>query len=326
MFLLLIMCFSHCKADITISAVGDIMLGNRLTGTTKVNPDALRQIMPYLKNSDINFANLEGPIGGQHPKTCATEHCHTFSQPVGTAAYLKSIGFNLISVANNHARDMGPSGMTSTESELHNANIEYAGYLHKPHAIFKTGRHTIGMLAYTHNNQMPDYRNNDYLKDTIKKVKSEVDFLIVSMHAGCEGTAWRRQPVKNEVCYGEQRGHVKEIMQSAVDFGADLVIGHGPHVPRGVQIYKHKLILWSLGNFATARGIDISGISGYAPLVQITYDNQLEIKKFSLLSFRQTQHAVPMLDSKNQAEQVMITNSPVYTFRYLDHATIDDNF
>lgn len=289
-------------ADFNISAVGDIMMGNRLSGAKATPPNFFDDVKPYLLDSDIAFANLEGPIGGHTPKFCNSIYCHTFSQIPDAANILKSVGFNLVSIANNHARDMGESGMNNTVNALDGANVNYAGYPNKPYTFLIRKGKTIGFIAFTANKGMPDYRDTSNFIGLIKEVRSKSDFVIVSMHAGCEGSSWARIPRGDEHCFGENRGNIDATMKLAVDSGADLVLGHGPHVPRGVITYKNKLIAWSLGNFATAAGISVSGISGYAPMLKIKYDDSFNFKSYEVISYRQGFNTGPKLDISRMAE------------------------
>ena len=77
------------------------------------------------------------------------------------------------------------------------------------------------------------------------------DIVVVSFHGGAEGSAYQNVPKQTEVFFGEKRGNLPLFARTVIDAGADLVLGHGPHVLRGMEIYKDRLIAYSLGNFAT---------------------------------------------------------------------------
>ncbi len=281
------------------------MLGNRLTGSLSVKETFLSDVKPFMVNADVAFANLEGPIGGDlsEKKSCSNSaNCHTFSQALDAAIKLKEVGFNVVSVANNHAQDLGNSGKKSTMYYLSNSDIDFVGYPEKLFTYKIVKNKKIGFVAFSANRGLPDYRNINYAKSLIEYGKSNSDFLIVSMHAGCEGEAWLRPRILGtEVCFGEDRGNVISFAKSAVDFGEDLVLGHGPHVPRGVLNYKNKPIFLSLGNFATAKGISVSGKTGLAPLLKIALSDDLSFKKFDIISFRQQFDNGPKLDVKQES-------------------------
>ncbi len=300
-------------ADITIGAVGDVMLGNRLTGVTSMPVGFLDDVKGTLEGVDIAFANLEGPIGGNNRKSCFSENCHTFSQILDAADILKATGFNLINIANNHAYDMGEPGQENTEASLTNAGLNYAGSFKNRSVTFPYKNKKIGMLSFSANNGLSDYRDRDDLVKSIITLKTQVDFLIVSMHAGCEGSSWIKPPVGDEYCFGENRGNIDFSTKLAIDSGADLVLGHGPHVPRGIITYRNKLIAWSLGNFATAQGISVKGINGYAPFLKIVYDDNFKLKTYEVLSFIQELNTGPKLDPEGRAAHIIKQNTPSLT-------------
>ena len=98
--------------------------------------------------------------------------------------------------------------------------------------------------------------------------------MIVSFHGGAEGPLYQRVPRSSEVFYGENRGNVYQLAHQLIDAGADIVFGHGPHVVRAVEVYKDRFIAYSLGNFCTYGGINVSGINGLAPIVKVFTDCQ----------------------------------------------------
>ena len=99
------------------------------------------------------------------------------------------------------------------------------------------------------------------------------DIVIVSFHGGAEGNGAEVLPFAREIFAGEDRGNVVEFAHAMIDAGADLVLGHGPHVVRPMELYHDRLIAYSLGNFATYYGISVEGIRGIAPILQFTLDD-----------------------------------------------------
>ena len=100
------------------------------------------------------------------------------------------------------------------------------------------------------------------------------DIVIVSFHGGAEGNGAEVLPFAREIFAGEDRGNVVEFAHSMIDAGADIVLGHGPHVVRPLEIYHDRLIAYSLGNFATYYGISVEGIRGVAPILEVTLDDE----------------------------------------------------
>lgn len=262
-----------CKAKngISVSAVGDVMIDGISGGAWKHDDllAFLAKAKPYFESSDISFANLEGPIGGnpREAKRCSSPHCFTFSQNPSTARALRESGVSLVSVANNHRMDMGPSGAANTAMALDLARIEWSGTPEKPSVFFKSKGLRVAMVSFGSNKFNPDWRDEKLALAAISEAKSKSDVLIVSAHAGCEGAKHSAIPDSDESCFGENRGNFLRFARDAVDFGADLVIGHGPHVPRAMETRNGRLIAFSLGNFATGPGISVAGPAGLAPML-----------------------------------------------------------
>ena len=108
----------------------------------------------------------------------------------------------------------------------------------------------------------------------VTELAAKHDIVIVSFHGGAEGNGAEKMPFAREIFAGEDRGNVVEFAHSMIDAGADIVIGHGPHVVRPLEIYRDRLIAYSLGNFATYYGISVEGIRGIAPILMATLDDE----------------------------------------------------
>ena len=135
--------------------------------------------------------------------------------------------------------------------------------------------------------------------EAVEKLKSENDFVIIYFHGGAEGSSASRVTKNNEYFLGENRGNVYKFSHSAIDFGADLVIGSGPHIPRGLELYKNKLIVYSLGNFCTYGKFSLSGALGYAPIIKIFIDKKGNFVSAQIFSAIQIKRGIPVIDSKN---------------------------
>jgi hypothetical protein len=114
-----------------------------------------------------------------------------------------------------------------------------------------------------------------------------------------------RIPFSMEHYYGENRGDVVQFSRAMVDSGADLVVGHGPHVPRAIELYQNRLIAYSLGNFATYYGISVNGTKGYAPILIATLDGNGQFVSGEIISAIQIRPNGPTLDDQHRAyEQI----------------------
>jgi poly-gamma-glutamate capsule biosynthesis protein CapA/YwtB (metallophosphatase superfamily) len=133
----------------------------------------------------------------------------------------------------------------------------------------------------------------------------------VSFHGGAEGKDKTHLPEGKESFLGEDRGSLRSFAHMCIDEGADIVYGHGPHVCRAVEIYKGHFIAYSLGNFCTPAGINVSGISGYAPVITVRINHQGKVVDGRIHSFIQTYGKGPKLDTENKVSKAIrsLTNS-----------------
>lgn len=274
------MCVSAAYAGefITVAAVGDIMMGTD-------HPEDLlppnggegifNSVAGLLKGQDIVIGNLEGPLlDGGTPAKCAEAgmNCYEFRTPASFVRRLKEAGFNAMSIANNHAFDFGIEGVESTVAALGSAGIGAAGG--RETALIEAGGKRVAVAGFSFTPSVYSYDLNDIRKasEVVRKLRGAHDIVIVSFHGGAEGKDALHVAGK-ETFLGEERGDVAAFARAAVDAGADMVLGHGPHVPRAVEIYKGKLIAYSLGNFLTYERFNISGPNGLSVILRASMDS-----------------------------------------------------
>ncbi|NBW34889.1 MAG: CapA family protein [Cytophagia bacterium] len=267
--------FAQTKDTLTIIGVGDIMMGTNYP-ENKLPPNngafLMKDVESVLKNADVTFGNLEGTLldEGGTPKTCRDPKvCYAFRTPVKYVDNLVSAGFDLMSLANNHAGDMGDLGRKSSMKTLESAGILHAGQLNQKTVIFEKDDIKYGLVAFAPNSNCVPLNDLAGAKELVQQLEKEVDVVIVSFHGGAEGPQYQHVPRKIEMFHGENRGDVYKFAHELVDAGADVIFGHGPHVTRGVEVYKDRFIAYSLGNFCTYRGINVSGINGLAPIIKV---------------------------------------------------------
>lgn len=244
------------KKEITIILVGDIMLDRGVEDIIDKYGEGdfkfpFLKIADELKKADIVFGNLESVISDKGTKVGSI---YSFRAEPKALEGLTFAVFNILSLANNHAFDYGRKALEDAFSRLEKAGIDYvgAGY-NKEKAyspVIKDIEGTkIAFLAYTNlgpeiwraegeNSGIALISENDFekIREDIKSAKENSDILIVSLHAGEE---YQKEPNKFQI----------EFSKMAIDAGADLVVGHHPHVVQKSEIYKDKYIFYSLGNF-----------------------------------------------------------------------------
>jgi hypothetical protein len=246
--------------SVSIAAVGDIMLGSTnppdrglpLEDGAKLLVDAA----PILSAADIAFGNLEGPMleGGTSAK-CGPKSrmCYAFRVPTRYGKHLKDAGFDVMSVANNHASDFGLEGRVSTEKVLDELGILHSGSNRNDFAYLNVKGRKIIVISFATNEVSYNLNDIATAKSVVSRMSKGQDIVVVSFHGGAEGVAAQNVPRGAETFLGAPRGDLRAFTHAVVDAGADLVLGHGPHVVRGMEVYKNRLIAYSLGNSAFYR-------------------------------------------------------------------------
>ncbi|HEY3403468.1 MAG TPA: CapA family protein [Ohtaekwangia sp.] len=267
------------KSDtLTIIGVGDIMMGTSYPEDKLPPGDGdflMRDVEPFLRDADVTFGNLEGTLldEGGAPKTCRDPKvCYVFRTPTRYIKNLIAAGFDMMSLANNHAGDFGEAGRKSSMKTLEVGGILHAGQMNQKTVIFEKDSVKYGLVAFAPNSNCVPLNDLEGAKALVKHLDSLVDIIIVSFHGGAEGAQYQNVPRTIEMYHGENRGDVYKFSHTLIDAGADIIFGHGPHVTRAVEIYNNRFIAYSLGNFCTYRGISVTGINGLAPIIKVFTD------------------------------------------------------
>jgi hypothetical protein len=231
----------------------------------------LAEVTPLLMAADVAFGNLEGPLvdAGTSEKCARSKpgRCYAFRVPTRYGKHLERAGFNVMSLANNHVGDFGDPGRLSTRAVLESLGIRYAGAPGEVARLVVRGTR-IAVLAFSTSPGTNDLRDVEGAARLVSEAAADADLVVVSFHGGAEGADRQRVPEGKEEFFGEDRGDLRRFARAAVDAGADLVLGHGPHVVRGMEVYKGRLVAYSLGNFATYGGFNLSGPNGLSLVLE----------------------------------------------------------
>lgn len=292
-----------------IAAVGDIMLGTSYPDKRSLPWDSakssFKNVIGELRNADVTFGNLEGTLldtgAPAHYKMHLLSKAWLFRMPVNYVNVLKDAGFNVLSLANNHIGDFGDTGRMSTMKVLDSAGIYYGGQTSHPSAIFKLNNITYGFCAFAPNSQTLSILDFNKATQIIQTLKQQCDIVIVSFHGGGEGALFEHVPFKMESYFNEKRGDVHAFAHMAIDAGADLVLGNGPHVCRAMELYKSRLIAYSLGNFCTYKSVSVAGVCGFAPLLKVYVNKKGEFLKGRIIAAKQSHQNGLKTDSLNLA-------------------------
>lgn len=289
---------------LVIAMAGDIMMGTTYPDT--VLPPAggrrlFEDVSGILLRADVAAANLEGTLCDTSKMAKKeTRHTYAFRTPTGFAPLLKEAGFDFLSMANNHSFDFGISGVISTERALRAQGISFAGIRgRKTYDVMERNGIRYGFCAFGHNGYTLRHQDLDDAKAVLDSLVEKADIIIVSFHGGTEGSTMSRLPYGKEMFLGEDRGSLRAFARFCIDNGADVVYGHGPHVVRCVELYKNRFIAYSLGNFCTPYGVNITGISGYAPVIDVRVGRDGCFIDGRIHSFIQKRGEGPRRDSSN---------------------------
>lgn len=299
---------------ISIATVGDMMLGTDYPENHLPDDDGasfLQSVTPILASADLTFGNLEGVLvdGGQPGKECSNPNaCYLFRSPAHYVQHYKAAGFDVMSLANNHARDFGESGRLASMKTLADAGLHHSG-LEGDFASLRVNGLRVAVMAYAvtlNSNLMLDY---ELARETVANHAGNHDIVIVSFHGGAEGQGVMHLPFAEEEYFGEPRGDVVRFARMMVDAGADLVVGHGPHVVRAMELFEGRLIAYSLGNFATYYGISVADNKGVAPILVTTLDGNGKFVEGKIHSTVQLRPQGPSIDPDKRALQLIRTLS-----------------
>jgi poly-gamma-glutamate capsule biosynthesis protein CapA/YwtB (metallophosphatase superfamily) len=301
---------SQPHRNLTITAVGDMMLGTDFPKNILPDDDGvgfLAQVTTSLSAANITFGNLEGVLmdGGEPVKQCKdTRICYLFRSPTRYAAYFQSAGFDVMSLANNHARDFGETGRSSSMAALDAVGIRHSGR-EGTSASWEVNGLRVALIAFAPNTGANSLNDLDIAREAVTQLAAAHDIVIVSFHGGAEGTGAEHLPFAREIFVGEDRGDVVQFSHAMIDAGADLVLGHGPHVVRPLELYSNRLIAYSLGNFATYYGISVEGIRGIAPILHVELANDGSFAGGRIESTVQVRPGGPQPDPSNAVLTLM---------------------
>ncbi len=240
------------SGSITLVAAGDLLLGGSAAATVDRHgfDYPFLGISDILHSADIAMANLEAPLTRQ-PEPVADKR-FTFKVDPAAAAALQRAGLTVLTLANNHIGDFGPTGVTDTIAALRPYGLRYTGagedlkQARRPTAIATKGG-SVGFLSYSNTFPKEFYAKSDrpgtapgypdFVRDDVHHLRKFVDYVVVSFHWGSE-------------LMTAPKDYQRRLAKLAIDSGAQVVIGHHPHVLQGVEFYNGGAIYYSLGNFA----------------------------------------------------------------------------
>ncbi len=294
---------------ITIIGVGDIMLGTNFPKSPNYLPPnndcypLIASVKEILQDADLTFGNNEGTYSDKpgYANPCgSSKYCYRFSMPEKYVNCLVDAGFDLLSIANNHMGDLGTFGRNNTVRVLEEAGLHFAGLQTHPTDTFTLNGVKYGFCAFAPNTGTCQITDYELLKRTVKNLKEECQIVIVSFHGGAEGSKHEHLTRKTEIYLGANRGNVYKFAHTAIDAGADIVFGQGPHVTRAIELYKDRFIAYSLGNFITYKRFNLRGVNGISPIMKLYVDGNGKFLKGKIIATYQDKLTGTHLDINNR--------------------------
>jgi poly-gamma-glutamate capsule biosynthesis protein CapA/YwtB (metallophosphatase superfamily) len=293
---------SPVSETVRFTATGDIAFGS----TPSLPPDGGRsmfaQVARFL-DADVVLGNLETVLAdgsGAGTKCAGRTPCFSFRAPPQYARLLSGAGFTVLNLANNHSYDFGPAGLVQTVAALRRARLSSIG---RPGeiAVQNVGPVRVAIVGFAPHPGAQDLRDIPAAQKLVRRAATRADLVVVTMHAGAEGSDAAHVRPGVETYEGENRGDVVAFSHAVVDAGADLVLGHGPHVLRAMEWYRGRLIAYSLGNFSSYRNFNTNGSGGVSAVVRVTLRSDGRWVRGDLVPIRLVGDGTPVRDQARTA-------------------------
>jgi hypothetical protein len=294
---------------LTLAWGGDVTLGSSYGEPPDAARGLLAAVAAPLRAADVAAVNLEGTLGSGGASKCGGRagrggDCFAFQAPAANVAGLRVAGIDVVNLANNHAFDFGASGQAQTVAALRASGIGSTGrpgeirLLRLPHARVAF----VGFSAYPWSAPIGDLAA---VRALVAAAARQANVVVAFVHAGAEGSGQVHTPDHDEIAFGENRGNPRAFARAAVAAGADLVVGSGPHVLRGIELDHGRLIAYSLGNLAGYRNFGIGPVTGTSALLQVRLGPDGTFMSGGLSSLRLSGAGIPAPDPDGAAARLI---------------------
>ncbi len=266
----------RARSSVTLGWVGDIALSSQRGLPPGGVAQALAPVGGLLRAAQVTIGNLEGTLSIGGASKCGGiggGMCFAFQAPPSEAYGLRALGFDVLNQANNHSLDYGYSGRAQTVAALDRAGIQHTGF---PGEITyrRVGRLRaafLGFAPYPYDGELLDIPAAQAL---VARAREHAQLVVVIIHAGAEGADQLHTPYGSQYFLGEDRGDARAFAHAVIRAGASIVLGSGPHVIRGVEEYRGRLIAYSLGNFVGYHTLAGGGVLSLSAILRVTLDDR----------------------------------------------------
>jgi hypothetical protein len=294
---------------VAIVATGDIVMGS----TPNLPSDGGRSFFSDVQTDlagDVVLGNLEGTLSTGGGSKCGkgSTNCFAFQTPPSYARWLQQAGFTVLNLANNHAYDFGAGGLRQTTDALQGVGLEWTG---RPGQVTvqKVAGIRVALVGFAPYPWAQSLTDIAAAKKLVRRAARSADVVVVTMHAGAEGSDRQHVERGTELFLGENRGDSMRFARAVVDAGADLVVGSGPHVLRGMEWYKGRLIAYSLGNFAGYKVFSLGGPLSTSGILRVTLRGDGKFETGRLVPTHLVGAGLPAIDPAEAAHGVVRTLS-----------------
>lgn len=301
---------------VRISAVGDVIMGSG----SRLPPADGRNLFDGVEgrlSGDVVLANLDQALTDEARSTkCAprASGCFAFRTPPSYAGRLREAGFTVINLANNHSHDFGDAGLRDTRAALTAHDLHHTG-LPGQITVQRVDSLRVAVLGFAPYGWAQSLLDIPAAQQLVRKAADQADLVLVAMHAGAEGAGHGHVRPGTELFLGEDRGDAVAFSHAVIDAGADAVLGSGPHVLRGMEWYRGRLIAYSMGNFAGYRTLSNTGAKGVGGIVTLRLAPDGTWRSGHLTGTRLVDPGVPQIDPDQRALELV---------RTLSHADFDE--
>ena len=257
-------------ARVEVSAVGDVIMG----ATPELPPDDGRHLFDAVADrltGDVVLANLDQALTDIATSTkCGVDSsgCFAFRTPPSYARWLRESGFTVLNLANNHSHDFGDAGLRDSQAALTAEGLQYTGMPGQV-TVQDVGPLRVAILGFAPYGWAQSLLDIPAAQQLVGQAAERADVVLVTIHAGAEGADRTHVRPGPEIFLGENRGDAMAFARAVIDAGADAVLGAGPHVLRGMEWYRGRLIAYSMGNFTGYRTLSNDGPAGIGGILTL---------------------------------------------------------
>jgi hypothetical protein len=290
----------------TLSWVGDMAFD---TGRGLPAGDVAGALGPVksLLTADVVTGNLEGTLATSGASKCGgsgSGDCFSFRAPPRYAGGLRRMGFDVLNLANNHAHDYGDIGMAQTVDALRDARIAPAGLNGQVTTLRVNGAKLafVGFSPYGWSWPLNDLAT---AQAVVRSAARQADLVVVFFHGGAEGSDKTHVPFGTETAFGENRGNLRAFSHAVIDAGAGIVLGSGPHVIRGIERYRQRMIAYSLGNFAGPNTLSTGGTTALSAILRVKLTSDGDVLGGRWIPIRLQSPGVPRFDASRASTRLV---------------------